>query len=86
MNPLVARTAPMPLELTRQGGFASLGPTFFTALQPNPLPQPHWIGTSTDVAQLLAPDADWMASEDALHAFTAHASLPGRSPVASGSR
>ena len=83
MNPLVARTAHMPLELTRQGGFASLGPTFFTALQPTPLPQPHWISTSTDVAQLLALDASWMASGEALHAFTGNAHLPGSSPLAS---
>ena len=54
MNPLATSTATSTLEWTSQGAFASLGPTFFTALEPTPLPQPHWIGTSTDVAQLLA--------------------------------
>lgn len=76
MNPLATSTATSPLEWTSQGAFASLGPTFFTALEPTPLPQPHWIGTSTDVAQLLALDADWMASDEALHAFTGNARLP----------
>ena len=79
MNPLATSTATSPLEWTSQGAFASLGPTFFTALEPTPLPQPHWIGTSTDVAQLLALDADWMASDEALHAFTGNARLPGSS-------
>ena len=83
MNPLATSTATSPLEWTSQGAFASLGPTFFTALEPTPLPQPHWIGTSTDVAQLLALDADWMASDEALHAFTGNARLPGSSPLAS---
>jgi uncharacterized protein YdiU (UPF0061 family) len=84
MNPLAARTAATPpLELTGQGGFASLGPAFFTALQPTPLPQPHWIGTSTDVANLLALDAGWMASDEALQVFTGNARLPDSTPLAS---
>jgi uncharacterized protein YdiU (UPF0061 family) len=84
MNPLAARTAATPpLELTGQGGFASLGPAFFTALQPTPLPQPHWIGTSTDVANLLALDVDWMASDEALQVFTGNARLPDSTPLAS---
>jgi uncharacterized protein YdiU (UPF0061 family) len=84
MNPLAARTAATPpLELTGQGGFASLGPAFFTALQPTPLPQPHWIGTSTDVANLLALDVGWMASDEALQVFTGNARLPDSTPLAS---
>ena len=84
MNPLAARTATTPpLELTVQGGFASLGPAFFTALQPTPLPQPHWIGTSTDVADWLAIDAGWMASDEALQVFTGNTRLPGSTPLAS---
>jgi uncharacterized protein YdiU (UPF0061 family) len=84
MNPNAASTAAIPpLDLTGQGGFASLGPAFFTALQPTPLPQPHWIGTSADVADLLALDADWMASDEALQVFTGNARLPGSSPLAS---
>lgn len=84
MNPLAASTAATPpLDLTGQGGFASLGPAFFTALQPTPLPQPHWVGTSASVADLLELDAGWMASDEALQILSGNARLPGSSPLAS---
>lgn len=83
MNSLAASITAPSLELTSPGGFAGLGPAFFTALQPTPLPQPHWIGTSPEVAQLLALDADWMASDEALQVFSGNARLPGSSPLAS---
>ena len=64
-------------------GFRALGPAFFTALQPTPLPAPYWVGRSDDVARQLGVDADWLASEEALNVLTGNALLPGMAPLAS---
>ncbi len=64
-------------------GFAGLGPAFYTELRPTPLPDPHWVGSSTDVAELLGLPAGWMASDEALQAFTGNALLAGSRPLAS---
>jgi uncharacterized protein YdiU (UPF0061 family) len=64
-------------------GFAGLGPAFYTELRPTPLPDPHWVGSSTDVAELLGLTAGWMASDEALQAFTGNALLAGSRPLAS---
>ena len=68
--------------LAWQQGFAALGSDFFTALRPTPLPDPHWVATSADVASLLGLDADWMASDEALQALTGNTLLPGSQPLA----
>lgn len=64
-------------------GFRGLGPAFFTALQPTPLPAPYWVGRSDDVAKQLGLDAEWLASDEALNVFTGNALLPGMAPLAS---
>ena len=66
-----------------QPGFSALGAAFYTALQPTPLPQPCWVGTSPDVATLLGLDSDWTARESLLHALTGNTLLPGSQPLAS---
>jgi hypothetical protein len=48
-------TSPRP-PISWQDGFAALGPDFFTHLRPTPLPEPHWIATSTGTAELLGLD------------------------------
>mgnify|MGYP006190907783 CR=1 FL=1 len=63
--------------------FADLGPAFHTELRPTPLPAPHWVGTSTAVAQLIGLDADWLQRDEALQAFTGNTLLAGSRPVAS---
>ena len=79
MNPLATSTATSPLEWTSQGAFASLGPTFFTALEPTPLPPPHRHSTSTAVPHLLSLAPVSLPSAEALHAlFLIHISDPPR--------
>ena len=72
-----------PVGLAWNHGFAALGPDFFTELRPTPLPSPHWVGTSSDVAKLLGLDESWLRSDEALQAFTGNALLPGSRPLAS---
>ncbi|MBA4007059.1 MAG: hypothetical protein C0477_26885, partial [Delftia sp.] len=75
-------TSPRP-PISWQDGFAALGPDFFTHLRPTPLPEPHWIATSTGTAELLGLDPQWLASDEALQALTGNAVLPGSHPLAS---
>jgi serine/tyrosine/threonine adenylyltransferase len=63
--------------------FADLGPDFHTELQPTPLPDPHWVGRSRDVARELGLDDAWIQGDEALQAFTGNAVLPGSRPLAS---
>eukprot|EP01034_Spumella_vulgaris_P035647 gene35648-biopygen30317 len=61
MNQPTPTAFAQPLNLRWQSGFSALGSDFFTELRPTPLPSPHWVGTSTDVAQLLSLSAPEMA-------------------------
>jgi uncharacterized protein YdiU (UPF0061 family) len=72
-----------PLLAGWRNGFAALGPAFFTELRPTPLPSPHWVGASDDVAALLGLPQDWQRRDDALQAFTGNALPPGSRPLAS---
>ncbi len=65
-----------------QPGFSALGPAFFTALQPTPLPRPHWVGVSTSAAQWLGLPPGWLDSDEALQALTGNQLLPGSQPMA----
>jgi uncharacterized protein YdiU (UPF0061 family) len=62
---------------------AELGSAFYTALPPQALPQPHWISRNAALARELGLDEAWLASEQALMAFSGSAVLPGSQPVAS---
>ena len=63
--------------------FSALGSDFFTELHPTPLPSPHWVGISTDVAQLIGLDEAGLRSDTALQAFSGNALLAGSRPLAS---
>jgi len=65
-----------------QPGFAALGPAFFTALQPTPVPTPHWVGTSASAARLLALPPGWLHSDEALQALSGNQLLAGSQPMA----
>ena len=71
-----------PLRLA-PSAFARLGPRFFTALAPAPLPAPYWVGRSAALAREMGIDPDWLGSDDALQAFGGNALLPGSAPLAS---
>ncbi|MGJ7489863.1 protein adenylyltransferase SelO [Variovorax sp. ZT4R33] len=64
-------------------GFHTLGPAFFTELQPTPLPAPYWVGRSEAAARLLGLDPDWFRADEALEVLTGNALLPGMTPLAS---
>jgi uncharacterized protein YdiU (UPF0061 family) len=81
--PAESVTPTADLGLAWKHGFAALGPDFFTELRPTPLPAPHWVGTSTAVAQLIGLDADWLQRDEALQAFTGNTQLAGSRPLAS---
>ncbi|QLA80267.1 YdiU family protein [Acidovorax sp. JMULE5] len=81
--PAESVTPTADIGLAWKHGFAALGPDFFTELRPTPLPSPHWVGTSTAVAQLIGLDADWLQRDEALQAFTGNTLLAGSRPLAS---
>ena len=56
----------LDIDLRWHNRFAGLGDAFFTRLQPTPLPDPYWVGTSPSVAGLLGLDRAWLASPAAL--------------------
>jgi len=76
-------TAPLDLGLAWHNRFAALGEAFFTRLQPTPLPNPHWVGTSAAVADLLGLDSAWLQSPAGLAAFTGNGEIAGSVPLAS---
>ena len=83
MHPSAEPDTGADIGLTWDHGFAALGPDFYTELRPTPLPAPHWVGASSDVAQLIGLDASWQLNDGALQAFTGNALLAGSRPLAS---
>jgi uncharacterized protein YdiU (UPF0061 family) len=72
------------LGLTWVPGFATLGPRFFTALQPTPLVSPtppYWVGHSERVARELGLPDGWR-TDAALEALTGNIPVAGTAPFA----
>lgn len=63
--------------------FADLGPSFFTELPAQGLPDPHWVAQSPACAALLGWPADWASRDGALAVFSGNAVWPGMRPLAS---
>ena len=80
---LSARSDVVDPSLSWQAGFAALGPSFYTRLSPEPLPEPYWVGRSAQVADLLGLTPTQMASDDLLQALTGNSLLKGSNPLAS---
>jgi uncharacterized protein YdiU (UPF0061 family) len=68
--------------LTWGNRYAALGPAFHTALPPQPLPAPYWVGQSRAVGELLGLPPDWTHSDELLQAFSGNRPLAGSAPVA----
>ncbi len=68
---------------TNQQSFVQLGSSFYTALSPQPLPKPYWVGRSRAMAQSLGLGDAWLQSDECLQALTGNALLPGSQPLAS---
>ncbi len=87
MNPDTALNVhlnePLAIGLSWHNRFAQLGPDFLTALPPQPLPAPYWVGRSAAVARELGLDAAWMASDELLNALSGNRALAGTQPLAS---
>ena len=73
--------APVDLGLSWQPGFQALGPAFYTALRPTPLPEPCWIAHSEPAARALELPPGWR-TDAALAAFTGNRPIAGTEPLA----
>jgi uncharacterized protein YdiU (UPF0061 family) len=62
--------------------YAALGPAFHTALPPQPLPAPYWVGQSRAVGEALGLPADWTTSDELLQALSGNRPLAGSQSVA----
>ncbi|MDE2628020.1 MAG: YdiU family protein [Burkholderiales bacterium] len=74
-----------PLARGWPNRFQGLGESFYTALPPEPLPDPHWVATSADCAALLGLPPDWAQRPDwqALQVFSGNQVWPGMHTLAS---
>jgi uncharacterized protein YdiU (UPF0061 family) len=82
MNTVTA-AAPSSLGLLGRNSFAALGPDFHTALPPQPLPAPYWVGRSAAVANTLGLDPAALDSDALLQALSGNQLLPCSAPLAS---
>jgi uncharacterized protein YdiU (UPF0061 family) len=74
--------APVDTGLGWINRYATLGPAFHTALPPQPLPAPYWVGHSRAVGALLGLAPDWMQSDALLDALSGNRPLAGSRPLA----
>ncbi|MBF5004731.1 protein adenylyltransferase SelO [Diaphorobacter caeni] len=81
MTPETA-TSSTSQSLFKTADFAGLGTQFFTALQPTPLPDPHWVARNPAVARLAGIDPQWLETDEALQVLVGNAVLPGTQPIA----
>ncbi len=63
--------------------FANLGEAFGTALQPQPLPAPYWVGRNPALAGQLGLSEAWASSDEALAIFSGNRVPEGSAPMAS---
>lgn len=68
----------LPIE----NSFASLPPTFYTRLQPIPVPAPYLVCASASAAALIDLDPLEFAKDDFVQAFAGNRALPGSIPLA----
>ncbi|MES2876886.1 MAG: YdiU family protein [Pseudomonadota bacterium] len=80
-------TTPHPplldVEVTWRNSFAQLGKHFYTALAPQPLPAPYWVGRSPSLAREMGLKASWLTSPELLEVLAGNSPLSGTQPLAS---
>lgn len=76
------RPAAVDSGLTWVNRYAALGPAFHTALPPQPLPAPYWVGQSRLAGELLGLPSGWVDSAELLQALSGNRPLTGSAPVA----
>ncbi|HXE46728.1 MAG TPA: YdiU family protein, partial [Ramlibacter sp.] len=74
---------PLELALGWRNRFAQLGPAFYTALPPTPLPSPYLVGLNRALAGELGLPSQVLASQDGIEAFTGNLPIAGNQPLAS---
>lgn len=81
---LLAAADLAPPSLRWPNRYAALGPRYFTELQAQALPSPHWVARSESLAADLGWPADWATRSDwrALEVFSGAATWPGMRTIA----
>jgi serine/tyrosine/threonine adenylyltransferase len=81
-----ASSQPFPIKHTGlewNNQFHRLGPDFYTALAPQALAQPYWVGRALGVADLLGLPAEQLQSGALLQALAGNQAISGSQPLAS---
>ncbi|MGZ9031467.1 MAG: protein adenylyltransferase SelO family protein, partial [Burkholderiaceae bacterium] len=73
---------PVDLGLRFENSVARLPSTFYTRLQPTPLPDPYPIAWSSAAADLIGLEPQALASPDTVQALTGNRLLAGSEPLA----
>jgi len=74
---------PAPATWTWRNRFAALGSDFHTRLRPTPLPAPHAVAWSRDMARALGLEQAWLQSQEGLAMLVGNETPPGADPLAS---
>jgi len=74
---------PLDLKVAWPNTFSGLGPSFYTELQPTPLPDPYLVGLNRKLAAELGFSDELLATPAAVEAFTGNLPLAGSRPLAS---
>ncbi|HSO45082.1 MAG TPA: YdiU family protein [Rhodoferax sp.] len=85
-SPMNAASEPFQVQhssLVWSNPFHQLGPDFYTALAPQPLPAPYWVGRSLAVADLLGLPREQLQSDALLQALAGNQPISGTQPLAS---
>ncbi|MDI1245834.1 MAG: YdiU family protein, partial [Rhodoferax sp.] len=83
MNSLSPSFQVKPSTLKWNNHFHRLGPDFYTALAPQALPAPYWVGRSLATANLLGLPAEQLQSDALLQALAGNQPISGSQPLAS---
>ncbi|RYF53204.1 MAG: hypothetical protein EOO29_56890, partial [Comamonadaceae bacterium] len=75
--------APVDLGLAWTPGFSTLGPRFYTALQPTPLPDVQWIAHSEPLAREMALPPGFFEQPGVVEALSGSRPVAGTQPLAS---
>lgn len=83
MNAVITDPAAAIPGLAWNNRFATLGPDYFTTLQPTPLPSPYWVSRNQALAREMGLEQLWFASQQSLEVFTGNVLAEGSRPLAS---
>jgi serine/tyrosine/threonine adenylyltransferase len=82
MSTVLNPPATLDLRMPWHNSFVALGPSFYTVLAPQPLPDPYLVGANAALAGELGLDMDPLTSSEGVAAFTGNVQIAGARPVA----